>query len=195
MFQLSSTNPRRLFVTYRRVVGKGFQGQLSISEQLIAGRNLAEQIMSLNAATSRAELCVTLSPDFLPQLLSLNCMECRPHPRSLVVLLVCALAFSCTICPYLDTPGPVVTPLNPGAQIEAMLRPSPPASTATAPSEKTGGASKILVKSKLPALLTSVGKYPSSRSGFLISAASFFCLYSACLQLLSVRSPPRSSYN
>ena len=138
-------------------------------------------------------LCVTLSPEFLPQLLSLNCMECRPNSRSLVVLLVWALAFSCTICPYLNTPGPVVAPLNPGAQIETMLRPSPPASTATAPSEKTGGAGKILVKSKSPALLTSVGNYPSSRSGFFISVPRSFCLYSACLQLLSVRSPPRSS--
>ncbi len=126
-------------------------------------------------------------------LLSLNCMECRPNSRSLVVLLVWALAFSCTICPYLNTPGPVVTPLNPGAQIEAMLRPSPPASTVTAPSEQTRGAGKILAKSKSPAVSTSRGNYPPSRRGILISAASFFRLYSACLQLLSVRSPPRSS--
>src|SRR5712692_755252 len=110
-YALSSTNRRRLFVTDTdpRVVGKASRATCPFPEKLIAGRNLAEQIM----------------------LLSLNCMECRPNSRSLVVLLVWALAFSCTICPYLNTPGPVVTPLNPGAQIEAMLRPSPPASTVT----------------------------------------------------------------
>ena len=140
----------------------------------------------------RTQLLGMIQSRLPERLLSLNCVACRPNSRSLVVLLVCALALSCTICPCVNTPGPVLGPVNCGAQIEAMIRPSPPASTATASSEQTGGAGKILVKSKLPALLTSAG--PPSNRGILISATPFLRLNSACLQFLSGRSPPGSSY-
>jgi len=154
----------------------------------------AVQRNSKEVRSRRAVPCATMSPRSAPRLLSLNCMECRPDSRSLVVLLVCALALSCTICPYVNTPTPVLEPVNRGAQIEAMLRPNPPASTATASSEQTGGAGKILVKSKSPTLLTSAGNYPPSNRGILISATPFLRLNSACLQFLSGRSPPGSSY-
>jgi hypothetical protein len=121
--------------------------------------------------------------------------EYRPNSRSLDVLLICTVALSCAICPYVNTPALILAPVNRGAQIEAMVWPSPLASTATTSREQTGRAGRILLSSKSPAVLTSAGNYPPSNCGIiLISATPFFRLGSACRQLPSVRSPPPSFY-
>jgi hypothetical protein len=138
-------------------------------------------------------LGVTKSARFLLRLLSLDCMDCRPNSRSLVLLLVCALALSCTVCPYLNTPGPVLASLTPGVQIEAALGLDFHGSTAGALGGQTRGAAKILAKSELPAIQTSAADYSPRNSGILISATPFIHPDSTCRLSLCGRSPPRMS--